>query len=242
MNALRDKIVGSCITCGGDGYNGQSLCACSIKFRVYNRLVSGGFNEEVLDFISSPAYSLPMMEAGAESVEYFIHNPFPVLEKGLSLFIYSKENGRGKSTLAHYLAYVLAWPFAHTENYSRDRSYAFVDMHKLMEEFDDDAFDAWKATLLVIDDLGSENRSGWRKESAVAMLHRIMHFRRDKKLPTIITANYGPDSLSGFYNGILDSVLEVRPDGEIGGKLFRQIEVGGGEDFRLSPETTEWPE
>ncbi len=249
MNPLRDKIVGGCITCGGDGFDGQDLCNCSIKFRVYNRLIAGGFNERIIDFISSPAYALPMMESGYAAVEYFMRNPFVVMEKGLSLFLHSKENGRGKTTLAHYLAYVWAWPFAHTEHYRRDRTYAFLDMHTLVEKagerfvkFGEEKIDAWKATFLVIDDLGSENRQGWRKEEVTALLHRILHFRRDAKLPTLITTNFTPDTLSGFYSGMVDSVLELRPDGLVGGKLFRQVEMGGGEDFRLIPETSEWPE
>lgn len=236
--------MGGCRVCGGDGYEGDRLCNCSIKFRVYNRLVDDGFKERTLDLVSSPAYMLPMMESGAESVEYFLHHPFDVMDKGLSLYILSKENGRGKTTLAHYLVYVLAWPFAQTENYSRRRTYAFADMHALTEAFagSTDLQDVWKATVLVLDDLGSENRSAaWKIDTATSMLHRILHYRRDLKLPTIITSNFGASSLTGFYNGVLDSVLEIRPDGVIGGQLFRQVEVGGGEDFRQVDGASEWP-
>lgn len=244
MSGLKDKIVGSCSLCGGQGYLGSNLCSCSIKFRVYNRLVSGGFNEETLDLVSSSSYALPMLEQGGEFLDYFLLNPMVVMEKGLGLFICSKENGRGKTTLAHHIAYTLAWPFALTENYSRDRRYAFRDVHSLFKIFnsgpDDGMEDAWKATVLVIDDMGFESRSGWRKDTALSMYHQIFHYRRDNKLPTIITANFMPPSLSQFYDGVLDSVLEIRPDGVIGGQVFRQVEVGGGEDYRLS--TSGWPD
>lgn len=244
MNSLKDKIVGSCPACGGQGYVGASLCSCSIKFRVYNRLTSGGYNEETLDLVSSPSYALPMLERGQEFVQYFLSNPKIVMEKGLGLFVFSKENGRGKTTLAHYLVYNLAWPFALTENYSRDRNYAFKDVHSLAESFsssrgEDEAEPDWKATVLVIDDMGIENRSGWRKDLVLPMFHQILHYRRDNKLPTLITSNFPPSTLSRFYDGVLDSVLEVRPDGVIGGQVFRQVEVGGGEDFRL--QMSDWP-
>jgi len=243
LSALKDRIMGGCVVCGGKGYLGSQLCNCAIKFRVFSWLIDGGFNEETLTLVSSPAYSMPMMESGVEAVTHFLNNPFDVMDKGLSLYIFSKENGRGKTTLSHYLAYVLAWPFSKTENYSRSRTYAFADMHSLAEvarQGSDE--DIWKATVLVLDDLGSENRSSsWKTEEIVSMLHRVMHYRRDNKLPTIITANFSPGSLTAFYNGVLDSVLEIRPDGVIGGKIFRQVEVGGGEDFRLIEETSEWP-
>ena len=160
----------------------------------------------------------------------------------MSLFICSKENGRGKTTLAHYLAYVLVWPFCRKENYDRRRTYAFANAHSIFEGKSEDSA-AWKSTLLVLDDLGSEDRSSsWRKENVVSTLHKLLHYRRNKKLPTIITSNYTPASLSAFYEKLVDSLLEVRPEGAIGGQLFRQVEVGGAEDFRLIQETSEWPE
>lgn len=240
---LKDKIQGGCPVCGGDGYVGDELCNCAIKFRVYNRLTSGGFNEQILDFVSSSSYVLPLIEGGMEAVEYFYGHPFEVMRKGLGLFITSKENGRGKTTLAHYLTYVLAWPFAKTENYDRRRTYAFENIHTMCEQdrsWED--YDSWRSTVLVIDDLGTESRnSQWKREGVTAMLHRIMHYRRDHQLPTIITSNFNAVSLSSFYNGVLDSVLEIRPDGVIGGQLLRQVDVGGAEDFRLTDGQSEWP-
>jgi len=240
---LKEKIQRGCLACGGSGYIGDNLCNCSIKFRVYNRLTRGGFHEATLDFISSPSYRLPMFVSGAESVEYFVYNPLEVDEKGLSLYIFSPENGRGKTTLAHYLAYVLVWTLSKTENYSPNRSYAFENIHDMcVKERNGWEEDTWKATVLVIDDLGTESRSAaWKKELNTAMLHRIMHYRLDHRLPTIITSNNVPSSLSTIYEGVIDSVMEIRPDGVIGGRVFRQVEVGGGEDFRQMDGVSEWP-
>jgi len=240
---LRIKIQRDCPACRGTGYLGDELCACAIKFRAFNRLVGGGFHEHTLDLVSSPQYQLPMIENGAEAVQYFLYNPFEVMSKGLCLYIFSKENGRGKTTLAHYLLYVLLWTLSKTGNYDPRRTYAFENIHAMCEKerrgWDEET---WRASVLVIDDLGTESRSAdWKKESNITMLHRIMHHRLDHRLPTIITSNYAPSSLSGFYGGVLDSVLEIRPDGVIGGRVFRQVEVGGGEDFRTADGMSEWP-
>lgn len=240
---LRTKIQKDCLACGGSGYVGDELCNCAIKFRVYNRLTRSGFHEATLDLVSSPSYQLPMFVSGAEAVQYFIYNPVEVMEKGLSLYVFSLENGRGKTTLAHYLMYVLLWTFSKTENYSPSRTYAFENVHDMcMKEKNGWEEETWRSTVLVIDDLGTESRSApWKRDINIAMLHRIMHYRLDHRLPTIITANYAPASLSTFYEGIVDSVLEIRPDGVIGGRVFRQVEVGGGEDFRQMDGNSEWP-
>lgn len=242
-STLRDKIQRACPVCGGSGHVGSELCNCAIKFRVYNRLTRSGFHEPTLDLISSPSYQPPMFVSGADAVQYFLYNPVEVMDKGLSLYIFSLENGRGKTTLAHYLMYALLWTFSKTENYSPRRTYAFENIHDMcMKEKNGWDEETWKATVLVIDDLGTESRSAaWKREINIAMLHRVMHYRLDHRLPTIITANYAPGSLSTFYDGVVDSVLEIRPDGIIGGRVFRQVEVGGGEDFRQMDGVSEWP-
>jgi hypothetical protein len=206
-------------------------------------MVRGGFHEPTLDFITGGSYSLPMLENGVEALNYYVSNPDVVLDKGLSLYIFSKENGRGKTTLAHYLVYVLLWHFSKTENYSPHRTYAFENIHTMCEkERKGWEVDTWKSTILVIDDMGTESRyAAWKAEANISMMHRIMHYRLDHQLPTLITSNYEPAVLSGFYGSILDSVLEIKPDGTIGGRVFRQLEVGGAEDFRMSCESSEWP-
>lgn len=241
---LKAKIQGSCPVCSGTGFVGDELCDCAIKFRVYNRMTRAGFHEPTLDLVSSPNYKWPIIEQGLTELTYFVNNPFEVLSRGLGLYLFSKENGRGKTTLAHYLVYVLLWNLSKTENYNRDRTYAFENMHEMCEKekrgWDSES---WKSTILVIDDIGTESRSAqWKKDIALSMMHRVMHFRQDHRLPTIFTSNYPPSSISSFYEGVLDSILEIRPDGVIGGRSFRQVEVGGGEDYRLQPgDEAGWP-
>lgn len=241
---LKAKIQGGCSVCSGSGFVGDELCECAIRFRVYNRMTHAGFHEPTLDLVSSTDYKWPLIEQGLSELTYFVNNPFEVLSKGLGLYLFSKENGRGKTTLAHYLMYVLLWNFSKTENYNPSRTYAFENMHEMCEkERKGWESETWKSTILVVDDIGTESRSAqWKKDIALSMMHRIMHFRQDNRLPTIFTSNYTPRSLSSFYEGVLDSVLEIRPDGVISGRSFRQVEVGGGEDYRLQPgDQGGWP-
>jgi hypothetical protein len=208
-------------------------------------MTRGGFHEDILDYICSPGYTWPVIESGSEFLRFYAENPAKVLEEGLSLYIFSKENGRGKTTLAHYLVYVLLWHLSHTENYNPHRTYAFRNAHMLFakrKKFEEEEVPPWESSIFVIDDLGIETKNAaWERESNISRLHQIMHHRLDNKLPTIITSNYPPSTLSSFYSGVLDSVLEIRPDGVIGGKKFRQVEVGGAEDFRLMTNTGGWP-
>lgn len=47
--------------------------------------------------------------------------------------------------------------------------------------------------LLVLDDLGTENRTGWAEEQ----LYRVLDARYDNELPTIITTNQPRDRIDG---------------------------------------------
>jgi hypothetical protein len=243
---LKDEIVGSCLLCQGEGKLQDNsgnllLCNCLVKFRAYNRLLGAGFCDDTLDFVSSDEYRFPKFESGEEFVNYWSTSVQDVLQKGLSLLIYSSEKGRGKTTLAHYLVYTLAKHFQRTENYSRDRSYGFETAQNLQRGFEDS--ELWKSSVYVLDDLGAEaSESSWKREAFLATLQQVMHYRRDNRLSTIITTNYPPKFIAEKYQHTLDSLLEIRPDGSVGkGKVFRAVEVGGGEDLRLTDSRTEWP-
>jgi hypothetical protein len=245
---LKDEIVGSCLLCQGEGKLCNAageliLCNCLVKFRAYNRLLGGGFCDETLDFVSSDEYVYPKFESGEDFVNYWANSPVDVLQKGLSLFMYSSEKGRGKTTLAHYLTYVLAKYFQRTENYSRDRSYGFETAQRLQMNFSAEDGQLWQSSVYVLDDLGAEAaESSWKKEAFLATLQQVLHYRRDNRLSTIITTNYPPKFIAEKYQHTLDSLLEIRPDGVIGrGKVFRAVEVGGGEDLRLMDSRTDWP-
>lgn len=245
---LRDQIVGSCQICQGEGklrdeLGNFVLCHCLIKFRAYNRLLGAGFCDHTLDYVSQSGYTFPHFESGEEFINYWLTSVDDVFQKGLSLFVYSSERGRGKTTLAHYMVYSMAKYFQLTENYQRDRTYGFETAQSLQNTFGDGVDGLWQSSVYVIDDLGAESaESPWKKEAMLAILQHVFHYRRDNRLPTIITTNYPPQYIAEKYKHLLDSLLEIRPDGTISkGRVFRAVEVGGSEDLRLREEHSEWP-
>ena len=209
-------------------------------------MVDSGFSELTLDLISSPTYQLPVFVDGVEYYNYFTHHLWEVLAKGLSLYIHSRERGRGKTTLAHYLVYQIAHLCMHTANYVRSRTFGFDHIDDVLDRFVDRKAKYLDSitcpTIYVLDDVGNEDSTNkWKRDLMISALQKILHYRRDRNLPTIITSNYTPADLSIYYGGALDSLLEIRPGGKIGGALFREIELGGGEDLRLVEEHSAWP-
>jgi DNA replication protein DnaC len=203
---------------------------------VYNRLLSGNFNLNILKFVDSLSYNLPFIEEGKNYLEYFINNALKVDKSGNSLFIYSKDRGRGKTTLTHYILFNTIRNFVNPGNYRSSRNYKFQHIEDFFEENNKkDYVDyAYKATWFVLDDLGNEDKSSpWRREAMLSYLQRMLHYRRNNRLPTIITSNYDPEGISMLYERELDSLLEIKSDYTLGGLLFRSIKVGGPEDLRL---------
>jgi len=237
---LKDEIVGVCEKCGRTGYVDHEICECLLKFRAYNRLMGSGFHKKLLDKVSSLDFKFPKFESGKGFVEYYLSDLAKVEAEGFMLYIFSNERGRGKTTLAHYIMWKVAYSYSRTENYRREDSLSFgferaktvLGNEKGPEH----------TTFYVLDDLGSETRTpAWKKELVLSDLQELLHYRRDKHLPTVITSNYPPLGLSKIYNGALDSLLEIKSDGTIGGSLIRQVELGGDEDYRLLEEDSEWP-
>jgi len=235
---LKTEILSECNKCEHTGLVGSDLCECILRFRALNRMVGTGFNSAMLRRVSR-SYLVPELESGGEYLDYYQKHPEEVESRGLSLYIYSREKGRGKTTLAHRLVYEAARYFAYTARYKRDRNYGFERSDRFLSDKDSGL---WRSSFYVLDDLGAEDGSAsWTRNKALAAFQELFHFRRDRQLPMVITSNYHPSDLSRLYDGVLDSLLEILPDGSLGGTVFRQVEVGGGEDFRLSKEESEWP-
>lgn len=238
MFNLKEEILQFCDKCNMTGVLNGELCSCIIKFRALNRMIDNGFNLDTLKMVSDANYSMPEIENGKNFLDTYIN--FPEKAEHLSLYIFSKEKGWGKTTLSHYLVYKMAYHFMHTKNYSRNRVYHLERAGSILKNYKNN-IKYWESSFYVLDDLGTEDRSSsWEKESFLSLLQDILHYRRDRKLSTIITSNYCPQDLSNLYDGVVDSLFEIKPDGVIGGKLFRQVEVGGGEDFRQLIEDSEW--
>lgn len=230
---LKSEIVGSCGKCLDGFIEGESICECMEKFRVYNRLINGGFFKNTLDIVYDN-YEIPFIESGEEFLEKYLQDLVTTESKGLSLFIYSKDRGRGKTTLAHYIMSRVVRFFSDFSVYNSERSYAFEDSQSFQESLKD-ADHKYLTTWYVLDDLGNEaSKPAWKKEEMISGMQKMLQFRRNKHLPTIITSNYSPDDLGDKFEGVLNSLLEITPGGEMGGQFYRSIRVGGAEDLRLT--------
>jgi hypothetical protein len=224
----------SCPICNGSGYIGADLCECLLKHRIRIFMSYGGFSQSVINFVSNPEYRVPEIDAGEDILTQYLSDPERVINKGLSLYIFSHDAGRGKTVLSYYIVKQLCAYFALTQNYRPKMSFVFQTCDAMLDNalaFTDD--ELWQASVFVLDDIGNENRATKvRREAIAPSLQKILQYRRHEGLPTIFTSNYTPGTLSSLYEGRIDSLLEIGPDGVIHGNLFRQIEVGGGEDLR----------
>lgn len=240
---MPNRFLGSCGLCNEQGFllDSQGFdcipCDCLMKQRAFNRLCSSGFSESILDFVSSDRYSFPVIEEGESFLTNYINNPKDVELAGLGLFLYSETRGKGKTTLTHKIMFDVTKSFCDKSVYSSEREYAFENIESFMNDF---AEENWKKTWYVLDDLGNENLSGWKRDAIITNLHRMLHYRRDNQLPLVITSNFPPERLSSLYGGKLDSLLEIRPDGLLGGLMYRAVKVGGQQDFRLGMEGSKW--
>lgn len=236
INELKDSIVKVCPLCAGTGYVGDSACTCLLKFRASQAMLVGGYNARFVEYVSDDNYSYPEIVYGVEYLDWFVEHLVMVDRKGLGLYIHSRERGRGKTTLAHYLIYKVAYYFNQTNNYSSDRKFSFGSVTDLLENKDRPY-----SKYLVIDDLGNEDKSAtWKREIAQAELQRTLQYRRANNLVTLITSNYTPEDLCSLYSGYLDSLLEYVPGSRINGELLREVEVGGGEDLRVANPNSGW--
>ncbi len=141
------------------------------------------FNEKTLDEIDYKTN-----KTKADVVEVFLKNP----QNGLYL---TSDNGIGKTTLLTALANVyykqskkktlfVFWPdfIEKTKRFSDDNVY-FINKVKY-------------AQRLIIDDLGQESITQWARDD---VLHPIITFRLEKKLPTFISSNYKIEELEKIY-------------------------------------------
>jgi hypothetical protein len=166
-----------------------------------------------------------LLEVQQKVVKYL--NDPDVVKHGNNLFIYSKENGTGKTRTGYFILYKL-----HEPRLGQDgqpviipvASISFGEYLKFCEDkFSTDSKEARKyimtVPILLLDDVspvyGTGNLPFDRKE-----LLLLMEYRRRHLLLTIITSNHTPESFHKLYGQTaLSKVLEN----------FSYIEVRGGD-------------
>lgn len=167
----------------------------------------------------------------------YLNNP-DVIIKGNNLYIYSVENGTGKTRTANFIVKKLHEPRLNAAGAIDVAPFAIVSFGEYLklcgDQFSEDSKEARKlcltAPILLLDDVspafGSSNIQSDRRE-----LLLLMKYRREHLLLTIITSNLTPDAFQNLYGSTASSkVLEN----------FSYIEVRGG-DVRqaIYPDTLE---
>lgn len=157
----------------------------------------------------------------------------PDLEKlGKNLYLFSRENGTGKTSLAYYILNQLKQPRMKTRNgiYTMEStsivSVKFANYLKFcLDPFGQDSKYAKKlvetAPILLFDDVSPWALSSNPQKDQMELV-LLMMYRREHLLPTIVTSNILPDKFNKVFGGTVTSkVLENFSYIEIRGKDVR---------------------
>lgn len=161
------------------------------------------------------------LEEIQEKVNKYISDP-NVLIKGNNLYMYSTENGTGKTRVATYIVSKLHEPRLDANQNIVVTSFAIVSFGEYLKfcAINEDArAKCMQAPILLLDDVsqawGSKDLQAERRE-----LLLLMKYRREHLLLTIITSNLIPTQFEKLYGATAYSkVLEN----------FSFIEVKGGD-------------
>jgi DNA replication protein DnaC len=150
----------------------------------------------------------------------------PTLEKnGNNLYIYSVENGTGKTSLAYYILGQIHAPRVKEGHIDTTPIVAvkFANYLKFCSDYSEPCKLAKKtvdiAPFLLLDDVSPwANTSNLQADKREFVL--LMMYRREHLLPTIITSNLVPEAFEKMYGATVTSkVLEN----------FSYVEVRGGD-------------
>lgn len=160
-------------------------------------------------------------------VKTYVDQLSTVERNGHNLFIYSTENGTGKTGIGYYILSAAKGP--------RLNAQGSMDIHKIaavkfgdflnlnLQKMTDDIKQALtiidRTPFLLLDDVSPAFTSGEAHRDSKALL-LMMAYRREHLLPTIITSNLTPEKFDKFFGATTASkVLEN----------FSYLEVKGGD-------------
>lgn len=204
-------------------------CPCKEVKKLSNRLMSARLPEEFkdasLNSFDINVYDKPESKERAANAKRVAKNYVLKFEKmrelGKGLYFFSKEKGSGKTRLAASIIHAITK--THDKVYDKEtQKYkplkiiysSTADLiGEIKSTFDSeskvkstDIMDAVKtADLVVLDDIGVENVTGFVEETFT----RILDYRLQNKKPTILTSNLSIDDLDTVYkSGRISSRIE----------------------------------
>lgn len=229
----RSHLTG-CPACGknnGPGVDGTVelggevwRCNCRDQLQRHKHYLNAGVGSTYqflcwADFVGDP-------DAKA-SVEAYVGGIRESVGAGMGLFLWSSENGTGKTFLASLVAkasVVCGYPTYMT---------TFADMcASLKAGWRDARYDAWYrrkvdgARVLVIDDLGKElmDVGGFGNSFAAQTFDSMLRTRVQQGKVTVVTSNMPPDIFGRNYGKAAKSLVsECMSEVHVGGEDFRPL-------------------
>jgi len=231
LTKIKERMLSSCEKCKGLGYYEDRVCDCLMEFRVWNRLLPFGFQEEYL--LLSKDEVLENIEADEVSLkvlDWFFNNFHKVRERGLGLYIWSRRFGLGKTSLATVIAKEYARFCLSDENYVWDFKGAYVDLGTFYEKFAkrEEAFlSLWNADIFVLDEFGRDVLHGENvKDWLIVGIERFLRHRISNRLVTIICSNLPVSEIAVHYGEVIASLLGLSSDSDTS-FVFRSLELKG---------------
>ncbi len=217
-----------CKLCEDDGYIDGSLCSCVskqlIKLRYKNSNISA-----LLDYQNFKSFDLSLysdFEQGYKSPKYYANLNYKFALAFCENFSKSYENifisgrpGTGKTFLCSAIAKRIidkGFSVIYMTSYNLIKEYKDIQFDKL----DKKVSDYIDCDLLIIDDLGSENKSDYSR----SVLFQIINDRINQKKSTVISSNLSIAEIQTHYSGRIAS--------RIGSSDFAKLKFTG-KDLRL---------
>lgn len=225
----RKVTVAQCVTCAGtktfrwydeSGSPADYECPCIDQFKMFRWLSYRGMPESAQRALWSDLYAVSE-DVTVQALDY-IDRVKNHQAQGDSLVLYGSK-GVGKTLLASLVVKSLA--------------YSGVDFHMLtFAEMVDQFAQGWSSTvykdwfakrvraasLLYVDDLGRERRTGGGNPMAENMLEEVVRHRVSNMLPTILTTNLTPTDIShGYGDHTYNLLAEVADHIQVAGSNQR---------------------
>lgn len=189
-------------------------CKCREQIRMENKITSAGIPEafkhaKVLGFktdIYKSQFNRDAALLAKEVASNFVEKFEEIAHRGKGLYFSSKTKGSGKTRLASSIANALIKLHKCNVLFVKANDIALQvrkTYQKNSEISEDDVLKVFREVeILVIDDLAVDDKTGFSED----LLGKILDFRMDKQLITIITSNRLVDELESFYpKGIIGS-------------------------------------
>ncbi len=217
-----------CKNCEDSGYIDGKLCPCISKQLINLRYKNSNISA-LLDYQNFQNFDLSLysdFEQGDKSPKYYANLNYKFALAFCENFSKSYENifisgkpGTGKTFLCSAIAKCVI---------DRGFSVIYMTSYNLIKEYKDIQFDKVDkkisdyidCDLLIIDDLGSENRSDYSK----SVLFQIINDRINQKKSTVISSNLSIAEIQTHYSGRIAS--------RIGSADFAKLRFTG-KDLRL---------